>query len=110
MNMAMEMGQDLGALFAEDYSDRGWHISFRLAPGIVANGIDPRAMLGKLAGLGLCRVIGRDENSPARAKYAAGERPIGWDMILFGNTTRAAIEDVFVDMPKAMELVIQQIH
>ena len=110
MGMTFETDQDLendfGALFADDGSDLGWHIRFRLAPGVRTVSIDPRAMLRALAAMGVCQIIGRD----ATAADDAVQQPIGWDMVLVGNTTRAAIEHVFVGMPDAMELEIQQIH
>ncbi|WP_428333758.1 hypothetical protein [Novosphingobium sp.] len=108
MYTAMDHESSFSALTADHGADRGWHISFRLTPGMRSMGFDPRDMLGALAEMGVCQVIGRNE--PAHIHGDAGLRPIGWDMVLVGNTTRAAIEDVFLGMPAAMELVIQQIH
>jgi len=109
MGRTFDKDQYWGLLLAEDCSEQGWHISFRLAPGVRAKG-DPRVMLGELANMGACRVIGHDEASPARADLDPREGPVSWDMVLVGDTTRAAIERVFVDMPDAMELVIEPIH
>jgi hypothetical protein len=107
MGLAMEKHVDLDSFMETDSADMGWHISFRLAQGVVAKGVDPRAMLGALATMGACQVIGRDEVSPALAPLGACKCPISWDMVLVGDTTRAAIEEVFVGMPDAMELVIE---
>jgi hypothetical protein len=106
MYMALEQEHDVLLAMTDDGADLGWHISVRVASGLPMTGVDTHEMLGALAEMGACQVIGRDE--PAR--FEAGPRPIGWDMVLVGNTTRAAIEDVFVDMPDAVELVIEQIH
>jgi len=110
MRTAFKNDQFLGSLLTEECSAQGWHISFRLAPGIMPKGIDPHAMLGELANMGACQVIGRDEPSPARAHFDPCSSPINWDMVLVGDTTRAAIELVFVDMPDTMELLIEPLH
>lgn len=110
MRTAFQNDQFLDSLRTGDCSDQGWYISFRLAPGIMPKGIDPHAMLDQLANMGTCRVIGRDKPLPARAYPDPCSSPINWDMVLVGDTTRAAIELVFVDMPDTMELLIEPIY
>lgn len=85
---------------------KGWHISFKLPPGAMANGTNPLPLLDELRELGDCRITPRLDELPPLASLVPTECYIHWDIVIEGDVTCEDIEDVFIFVIDDMDLAI----
>lgn len=90
----------------EEAERKGWHISFKLPPGSMANGTNPLPLLDELRGLGDCRITPRLDELPPLASMVPTECYIYWDIVVEGDVTCEDIEDVFIFVIDDMDLAI----
>lgn len=77
---------------ANDY----WHISLRLSPSVLRNGMDPMAFIRYLSTLGrIVRIQTLTDQLPDADKMDAESCYLGFEIDLDADTDKAAIEQVF---------------
>lgn len=85
---------------------RGWTLSFRLPPDVMANGTNPLALLDELRELGEATIVARVDDVPPLGECNPAHCLIGWDCTLIGDISRDAIEDVFLFVMDDMDITI----
>ncbi|WDF71732.1 chemotaxis protein CheA [Novosphingobium sp. KACC 22771] len=85
---------------------KGWHISFKLPPGAMANGTNPLPLLDELRELGDCRITPRLDELPPLASLVPTECYIHWEIVIEGDVTCEDIEDVFIFVIDDMDMAI----
>jgi two-component system chemotaxis sensor kinase CheA len=85
---------------------QGWRLFFRLPPDAMANGTNPLMLLDELRDLGEAEVRARTDTLPPLNALVPNECHLGWDVVLRGEITREAIEDVFIFVMDDMTLDI----
>ncbi len=84
----------------------GWKLFFRLPADAMANGTNPLMLLDELRDLGEAEVRVRTDALPPLGALVPNECHLGWDVVLRGDITREAIEDVFIFVMDDMTLEI----
>ncbi|MEG8040101.1 chemotaxis protein CheA [Sphingomonas sp. LR60] len=87
-------------------ASQGWRLFFRLPPDAMANGTNPLMLLDELRDLGAAEVRVRTDTLPPLNALVPNECHLGWDVVLRGEITREAIEDVFIFVMDDMTLDI----
>lgn len=73
-----------------------WHISLRLGPDVLRNGMDPLSFIRFLGTLGeITHLVTLDDHLPALADYDPETQYLGFEIDLRSDANRAEIEDVF---------------
>ena len=84
-----------------------WSVRFRLPADALSFGTNPVLLLGELRDLGPCAVSVDLDRVPSLAAINPEVCYVGWDVALETERGRDAIEDVFIFLKDAMELVIE---
>ncbi|MFK3890295.1 chemotaxis protein CheA [Sphingomonas sp. NPDC079357] len=85
---------------------QGWRMFFRLPADAMANGTNPLMLLDELRDLGEAEVRVRTDTLPPLGELVPNECHLGWDVVLRGDISREAIEDVFIFVMDDMTLEI----
>lgn len=73
-----------------------WHISLRLGPDVLRNGMDPLSFIRFLETLGeITHLVTLDDHLPDAADYDPETLYLGFEIALRTSVSRAEIEDVF---------------
>lgn len=73
-----------------------WRVSFRLPADALLNGTNPLLLLDELRALGDASVTALTDQVPPLAELDPTLCYLGWEVIVSGQITREAIEDVFL--------------
>ncbi|WP_240125319.1 chemotaxis protein CheA [Thermomonas alba] len=85
----------------------GWHIDFAPERTLFMSGNDPLRMLRELSQLGQLKVTCRDDALPPFSELDPFEAWLAWDLQLFGDVKRSAIEDTFAWVEDQCKLSIE---
>ncbi|VXC63925.1 chemotaxis protein CheA [Sphingomonas sp. 8AM] len=104
---AVEAARGGGGMPADAPADaQGWRLFFRLPVDAMANGTNPLMLLDELRDLGEAEVRVRTDSLPPLGELVPDECHLGWDVVLRGDISREAIEDVFIFVMDDMTLEI----
>ncbi|MDJ0807884.1 MAG: chemotaxis protein CheA [Gammaproteobacteria bacterium] len=88
----------------------GWHIVFRPLPQIMRTGNDPLRILRELADLGELEADCDLSALPSWSGYEAEDFYLSWDLHLYGDISRAALDDIFAWIEDECELAVMPMH
>ena len=88
---------------------KGWHIVFRPLPHLLRTGNDPLRIIRELATLGEMTVDGDIAALPPLDEFEPEDSYLSWDLHLYGDVAREAVDDIFDWVEDDCELAIMPI-